>query len=98
MRVLRGEMRVFKRPLHILKSPIEHSRVILWQPRPGAPLQPPFTMAVAAQDPLTRVRKFLTEKPDQVKQAVDAWTSKQPLWVEGAVAGLTGSFQVRSRR
>jgi hypothetical protein len=52
-------------------------------------------MAVAAQDPLTRVRQFVTEKPEKFKQAVNAWTAKQPLWVEGAVAGITGSFQVR---
>lgn len=50
-------------------------------------------MAVAAQDPLTRVRQFVTEKPEKFKEAVNAWTAKQPLWVEGAVAGITGSFQ-----
>ena len=54
-------------------------------------------MAVAAEDPLTRMRQFVTEKPEQFKQAVDAWTAKQPLWVEGVVAGVTGSFQVRWR-
>lgn len=31
----------------------------------------------------------------QVQQKLDVWTAKQPAWVEGVVAGIKGSGQVR---
>lgn len=53
-------------------------------------------MAVAAQeDPLTRMRAFVTEKPEQFKRQLSEWTAQQPAWVEGLVTGGTGSFQAR---
>jgi len=51
-------------------------------------------MAVVQADPLTQIRSFFQDKPAELKEHVDAWVKKQPAWVEGAVAGLQGSFQV----
>ncbi|PRW33881.1 mitochondrial import inner membrane translocase subunit Tim17 Tim22 Tim23 family isoform B [Chlorella sorokiniana] len=50
-------------------------------------------MAIVQEDPLTRMRAFISEKPEQLKQQLNAWTATQPAWVEGAVTGLTGSLQ-----
>ncbi|KAL4854531.1 Chloroplastic import inner membrane translocase subunit HP30-2 [Chlorella vulgaris] len=50
-------------------------------------------MAVTTPDPLTKIRTFLAEKPAEVQSKVDAWTAKQPVWVEGMVAGIKGSGQ-----
>lgn len=51
-------------------------------------------MAVVQDDPLARMRAFISEKPEQLKQQLNGWTAKQPAWVEGVVTGLTGSMQV----
>lgn len=50
---------------------------------------------VAKEDPLARMRAFVTEKPEQLKAQLAEWTATQPAWVEGLVQGVTGSFQVR---
>lgn len=51
-------------------------------------------MALArSDDPLTKMRQYVTEKPEQLKQQVEVWVAKQPAWVEGVVSGLQGSFQ-----
>lgn len=52
-------------------------------------------MAIVQHDPLARMRAYVSEKPEQLKQQLNAWTSKQPAWVDGVVTGLTGSLQVR---
>lgn len=52
-------------------------------------------MAIVQHDPLARMRAYVSEKPEQLKQQLNAWTSKQPAWVEGVVTGLTGSLQAR---
>lgn len=54
-------------------------------------------MAVSTQsDPLARLKSLITDKPNEIKASMDTWAAKQPVWVEGAIAGLQGSFQVRA--
>lgn len=56
-------------------------------------------MAVVAsdrEDPIARMRAFVSEKPEQLKAQLNAWTATQPAWVEGVVQGVAGSFQVRA--
>lgn len=51
-------------------------------------------MAVAQQDdPLAKIRRFMKEKPEQLKSGMDGWVKTQPAWVEGVVVGLAGSMQ-----
>lgn len=52
---------------------------------------------VAKEDPLAKLRAFVSEKPEQIKSQLSEWTAKQPAWVEGLVQGGTGSMQVRRR-
>ena len=54
-----------------------------------------MALATRPQDPLAAVKAFVTEKPKQLELQLDRWVEKQPAWVEGAVAGVKGSFQVR---
>lgn len=51
-------------------------------------------MAVVQRDPLAEIRRFVKEKPEELKASVEAWCRKQPAWVEGVAVGVQGSFQV----
>lgn len=50
-------------------------------------------MAVVQRDPLAEIRRFVKEKPEELKASVEAWCRKQPAWVEGVAVGVQGSFQ-----
>ncbi|KAL4425335.1 hypothetical protein ABPG75_009351 [Micractinium tetrahymenae] len=47
----------------------------------------------AHKDPLAEIRRYVKEKPEQLKASVEVWCKKQPAWVEGVVLGVQGSFQ-----